>query len=450
MEQQEETKREVREIVAVYRQPGPVMRERVFFYRRPLPECLRPQKKTALPTLLPAPPSPPPESPGAMRRRRRRGLRRFLACFGLLAVLAGLSLVLEGEPELPRLPLPFHRDGEDPARNREITIPAAPAQLSAGLTVRGGYEGGRLSAQEIYRQVNPSVVLVMAQLDEGASVGTGVIFTSDGCIVTNYHVLEGGRDCQVILDTGESYPAAYVGGDADSDLAVLKMEGQDLPAAQFGDSDSLRVGDQVYAIGNPLGVELRGTMTDGIVSAIERDVWVDNRTMTLIQTNAALNSGNSGGPLINEYGQVVGINVIKMTSDYSNVEGLGFAIPTASMERIVNDLITWGEVQPEPVLGVMVMQQGTALPEGRFGLRVVEVTPDSAADRAGVRTEDYVLRAGGEDLRTSRDLLRIRRRCHVGEQMPMTLWREGEILEVTLDLQNAVEPEPEVAPWYVD
>ena len=437
MEQQEETKREVREIVAVYRQPGPVMRERVFFYRRPLPECLRPQKKTALPTLLPAPPSPPPESPGAMRRRRRRGLRRFLACFGLLAVLAGLSLVLEGEPELPRLPLPFHRDGEDPARNREITIPAAPAQLSAALTVRGGYEGGRLSAQEIYRQVNPSVVLVMAQLDEGASVGTGVIFTSDGCIVTNYHVLEGGRDCQVILDTGESYPAAYVGGDADSDLAVLKMEGQDLPAAQFGDSDSLRVGDQVYAIGNPLGVELRGTMTDGIVSAIERDVWVDNRTMTLIQTNAALNSGNSGGPLINAFGQVVGINVIKMSSDHSTVEGLGFAIPSATIDRIINDLLTWGEVRPEPLLGVTVLQKAAELEHGLRGLEVRAVSQDSAADRAGIREGDFLLTAAGEPLETSQDLLRVRRHCYVGDRLEITLWRDGEVLTVTMELEDA-------------
>jgi len=140
-------------------------------------------------------------------------------------------------------------------------------------------------------------------------------------------------------------------GDEKNDLAVLKVDGTDLPAAQFGDSDLLVVGDPVYAIGNPLGVELRGTLTDGIVSAINRDVQVDGRTMTLIQTNAALNSGNSGGPLINQYGQVVGINVIKMSSRYSNVEGLGFAIPSASIQRIVNDLLTYGEVKPDAGAG---------------------------------------------------------------------------------------------------
>ena len=149
------------------------------------------------------------------------------------------------------------------------------------------------------------------------------------------------------------YPDRFVAGDAENDLAVLRLEGDGLlPTAAFADSDDLTVGDKVYAIGNPLGYELRGTLTDGIVSAINRDVEVDGAVRTLIQTNAALNSGNSGGPLINEYGQVVGINVIKMSSRYSTIEGLGFAIPSASMERIVNDLLTYGALQPEPTLGV--------------------------------------------------------------------------------------------------
>ena len=129
-------------------------------------------------------------------------------------------------------------------------------------------------------------------------------------------------------------------GDPVNDLAVLKVDARDLPAAEFGDSEDLEVGDTVYAIGNPLGYELWGTMTDGIVSAVDRNVTVDGRTMTLIQTNAALNSGNSGGPLINEYGQVVGLNVIKMSSSYFSIEGLGFAIPSATMDRVVDDLLT--------------------------------------------------------------------------------------------------------------
>ena len=298
-----------------------------------------------------------------------------------------------------------------------------------------------LTAQEIYRLVNPSVVTVMACLgDVGMSVGTGVVFTSDGYLLTNYHVVEGSWQCVVALDTGYSYEANYVAGDQENDLAVLKIVGaEELPAAEFGDSDLLTVGDKVYAIGNPLGVELRGTLTDGIVSAINRDVEVDGRTMTLIQTNAALNSGNSGGPLINEYGQVVGINVIKMSSDYSNVEGLGFAIPSASIQRIVNDLLEYGKVQPEPVLGVTVYQIGVQLEEELWGLEVKEVTPDSAADKAEIQVGDFVTSAGGEALYTSQDLLRIRRQYYLGDELPMTIWRDGEILEVTLQLEQTAE-----------
>ena len=234
--------------------------------------------------------------------------------------------------------------------------------------------------------MNPSVVTVMVQLDDSVSVGTGVIFRADGYILTNYHVLAGGgQDCTVAMDTGRTYEAQYVAGDRRNDLAVLKVELTGLPAATFGDSDQLVVGDKVYAIGNPLGVELRSLLTDGIVSAINRDVQVDGRTMTLVQTSAALNSGNSGGPLINACGQVVGINTIKMSSDYSNVEGLGFAIPSASIRRLVNDLLTYGEVRPEPSFGVTVLQTGTRLEDDIWGLQVLEVTPGSAADLAGIR-----------------------------------------------------------------
>lgn len=449
-----------REVVEVYRQPRRQAgaRERIFLYRRPLPERMQPRRQT-LPPLASLPASSGRDcakawerelEPRALRRRRRKGILRFAAGFLVLALLAGVSLAVEQprNPAMPKLPIPFQEERGD-RETEEISIPGAPAGMGGSMEVLGTHDQP-LTAQEIYQQVNPSVVLVLTQLRDGSAVGTGVIFTEDGYIVTNCHVLEGGEDCQVILDTGEFYDAKYVGSDADSDLAVLKINARNLPAAQFGSSDGLTVGDRVYAIGNPLGIELRGTMTDGIVSAIERDVWVDHRTMTLIQTNAALNSGNSGGPLINIYGQVVGINVIKMTSDYSNVEGLGFAIPSAYMERIVNDLLDWGEVQPEPVLGLSVMQVSTVLPDGEAGLEVVELTPDSAADRAGIQVGDYALRAGGEDLRTSRDLLRVRRRCHLGDQLPMTLWRDGQRVEVTLELAEALTKEPETVPWYVE
>lgn len=427
MEERNETCRPERlpsEVVETYRQPDP--REVVETYARPLPGA-RPAG-----TLLKT----------AARKKRRKGLWIFLAVFAAAALLAaGARLLAQRYDRAHRDPFEkFYEEYHQEEISGEITIPAWPTGQGVKLPVLREHDRA-LTAQEIYRLVNPSVVTVMAYLgDVGMSVGTGVVFTSDGYLLTNYHVVEGSWQCVVALDTGYSYEANYVAGDQENDLAVLKIVGaEELPAAEFGDSDLLTVGDKVYAIGNPLGVELRGTLTDGIVSAINRDVEVDGRTMTLIQTNAALNSGNSGGPLINEYGQVVGINVIKMSSDYSNVEGLGFAIPSASMQRIVNDLLEYGKVQPEPVLGVTVYQIGVQLEEELWGLEVKEVTPDSAADKAGIQVGDFVTSAGGEALYTSQDLLRIRRQYYLGDELPMTIWRDGEILEVTLQLEQTAE-----------
>lgn len=408
------------EVVEVYRQPPPG--EVVEFYRRPLPASPR---RTAPPRTAPPP------------RRSKKGLWVFLGCFGLTLALAGAAAFLDRGVPRPTRPDPFDYDFQEPAEAdgpKGVALPTWPTGQGAALPVEQR-RGASLTAQEIYRQVNPAVVLVLSDLGDGsASVGTGVLFTTDGYLITNYHVVEGGQACTVALDSGRSYEARYVAGDADSDLAVLKVDGAGLPAAVFGDSDRLTVGDKVYAIGNPLGVELRGTLTDGIVSAIDRDVSVDGRTMTLLQTNAALNSGNSGGPLINEYGQVVGINTIKMTSRYSSVEGLGFAIPTSYMERAVNDLLTFGALQPEPLLGVTVLQVAEQVEEGLWGIQVQSVSKNTPADKAGVREGDYILSAGGQDISSSQNLLRVRRQCHLGDELPMTLWRSGEALDVTLHL----------------
>jgi len=384
------------------------------------------------------------------KRKNRKGLWIFLACFAAITLLAVGVRVLTETGVISSQKDSFEQYYEDEwthTDSREISIPTVEVETEKRLQL-AEVHGEILTAQEVYQRVNPSVVTVLTGLGESMSVGTGVIFTTDGYIITNYHVLEGGTECLITLDTGYTYEARYVGGDAANDLAIVKIDVEGLPAAEFADSDTLMVGDKVYAIGNPLGVELKGTLTDGIVSAINRDVWVDERTMTLIQTNAALNSGNSGGPLINEYGQVVGINVIKMTSHYSNVEGLGFAIPSASMERIINDLLAYGEVQPEPRFGISVLQQATQLSEELWGLRVEEVIAGGAGDLAGVQVGDYVLTADGQEVHTSQDLLRVRQRFYVGDTMDMTIWRDGEIIETTLVLNDAVEEEEETAPWY--
>lgn len=408
------------EVVEVYRPRD--SREVVEVYTRPLPG------RRARPAPKPA-------------RRRKTGLWIFLACLLAVTALALAAWLLRGSV-VGEYRDPFGRydfdQEQESAQAEGVQIPTYPYGQGAELTVTQDH-GQEMTIQEIYRQVNPAVVTVMAELGDGVSVGTGVIFTSDGYILTNYHVVEGGSACLVELESGIQFEALYVAGDSKNDLAVLKVDAAGLPAAQFGDSDTLQVGDPVYAIGNPLGVELRGTLTDGIVSAINRDVTVDGRVMTLIQTNAALNSGNSGGPLIDRYGRVVGINVIKMSSRYSNVEGLGFAIPSSSMDRMVNDLLTYGEVLPEPELGVTVLQTGIPLKDGLTGLEVLYVNPGSAADRAGIREGDYILSAGGELTHSSQDLLRVRRYLYIGDTLTMELMRDGKRLEVTLELTDAVE-----------
>ena len=378
--------------------------------------------------------APAPRRPG--KRRRRRAIWITLGILLLIAVIAGAILFLTGEEEREdRDPYPGY---EQTAEDQEITIPTWPARKNLRVELTSGH-GEALTAEEVYARVNPATVTVVCNVsDTSASVGTGVIFTQDGYVLTNHHVVAGGRDCTVTLPDNVQYEAKYVVGDEVNDLAVLKIMGAgELPAAEMGDSSLLTVGEKVYAIGNPLGVELRGTFTDGIVSALDRDVDVDGRTMTLIQTNAALNSGNSGGPLINQYGQVVGINTIKMMSEYSNVEGLGFAIPTQAIRRVVNQLLTDGEIPPEPLLGITVDVMGTLLPDGNVGARIDSVSPDGAGNRAGLRADDVIVKAGGEAVRGSGDVLRVRKNYRVGEEMPMTVWRDGEYLDVVLELREA-------------
>lgn len=416
--------RDPREIVEVYRQPD--RREVVEFYRRPVPGGRR---------------NPPARAVPRKRRKRRpsgprTGLYRFFICVAVLVGLTAGAKVVEH--------LAFRErggPGEVPAayRTAEITIPGWPVDQGAELSV-SRERGEALTAQEVYRRLNPAVVTVQCETEEGVSIGTGVIFSEDGYILTNHHVVRGGRKCYVTLDSGYTMEVCFVAGDEDSDLAVLKVPPGELalapaaalPFAPFGDSEQLVVGDPVYAIGAPR--RLRGTLTNGIISAIDRDVEVEGRTMTLLQTNAALNSGNSGGPLINEGGQVVGINVAKYMSDWNrdSVEGLGFAIPSAQLERIVNDLLKWGEVRPEPRIGVWVQAD-------ERGLLVSSVDAGTAAEAAGVRPGDYIVAAQGEAVRTNQDLFRVRRGLYVGDRLTLTLLRDGEILEVTLELEEAVD-----------
>ena len=228
--------------------------------------------------------------------------------------------------------------------------------------------GEILTTPEIVDKVGPAVVGIINKTTYGnaygyygffgqdvdkeieQSSGSGVIISSDGYIVTNNHVIENATKLTVILNTGVEYDGKVVGRDASTDLAVVKIEAQNLTFAQMGNSSSLRVGETAIAIGNPLGQEFAGTTTKGIVSGLNRSVTIDNTTMNLIQTDAAINPGNSGGALVNEYGHLIGINTAKISS--STLEGLGFAIPIDEAKPIIEELITNGYVTGRPVIGI--------------------------------------------------------------------------------------------------
>ena len=391
----------------------------------------------------------PAQTP-ARPRRGHRGLKIFLLCLAALFVLAGGSYAAWWYGLFPDSFYGGYYDDYDYGYYDAADYDSAPELpvLPATGEVRLVYEEGHgeeLTIQEVYQKVNPSTVTVVTELPRGgASIGTGILMTSDGYIITNAHVIAGGRSCYIALADGHTFDAALIGYDTEKDIAVIKAQdtdgraAQDLPAAEFGDSDALSVGDTVYAIGNPLGVELRGTLTDGIVSAINRDVNVDGVSMTLIQTNAALNNGNSGGPLINQYGQVIGINVMKMgTNRYStaSVEGLGFAIPISSSAYMINDILRYGEVQGEPMLGISVDVQPAYLPDGQQALRVYTIDLGGPGDQAGLAVDDLIYEADGVPVETSTDLLRVRHRHAAGEEMTLSVFRDGEFFTVAVTLE---------------
>jgi S1-C subfamily serine protease len=433
-----------REVVLTYQRPGP--QEVVERYLAPAPPSVVPESAPPTDDVHPYHYTPGIGSP---ERGGMRGVWVFFTCIGVLfaAVIFLGVLYIRTVAE--------NRSAERRDFSYDFTIPEDLYAESRGDTTIERYpnsddtrlrcsesHGSLLTIQEVYARVNPCTVTIATALPGGAAViGTGVIFTSDGYILTNAHVITGGQQCFVVLDNGRSFTdVRLVGFDEKKDLAVIKVNAQMLPTAEFGDSDALSVGDTVYAIGNPLGVELRGTLTDGIVSAINRDVSVDGVPMTLIQTNAALNNGNSGGPLINVYGQVVGINTMKMGSTSTvSVEGLGFAIPISSAAWMINDLIAYGEIRGEPVLGISVITTPVTLPTGETALRIGELVPNGPGEKAGLQLDDCIVRADGETISSVSDLLRARRRYRAGETLPLEVDRNGSRLTIGVTLEEAKE-----------
>lgn len=331
-----------------------------------------------------------------------------------------------------------------------------------------------MSVTDIVEKVTPSVVGVQATFEipnsynygfgfgmfggngnTGSSVatgiGTGIIMREDGYIVTNAHVIYdseyGSGEATAVeirmSDEETIYDATIVAFDVETDLAVLKVDQTGLPAAEFGDSDACQVGEMVVAIGNPLGLELQNTVTCGIISALNRKVTINDKTMTLIQTDTAINSGNSGGPLINSAGQVIGINSAKMSSSVSSssatIEGIGFAIPMTEAKEIVNDLINYGYVTGRPQLGITCQDVSEAVSQAYnlpIGAYIISVTEGGAADEAGLQTGDVITGINGQTIQTTEELNNYKNEFNAGDTVTLTIVRNGQEHQVDVVLKE--------------
>ncbi len=323
--------------------------------------------------------------------------------------------------------------------------------------------------EAIAEKVSPSIVgikiNVKARTDnfffsfgrDGIGYGSGIIMREDGYILTNNHVIEGalegntnklteGSTIEVILpgDMEKSYPAKIVGRDDNTDIAVIKIDVNNLVAAELGDSDKVKVGELAVAIGNPGGLEYMGSVTAGIISGIDRTLELSNGyDFKLIQTDAAINPGNSGGALVNSQGHVIGVNTVKISS--TDVEGIGFAIPINEANEIADSLINYRYVKGRPYLGIMIDQSFTEEYAKRlgvpYGLLVYEVQPLTAAYKAGIHNADIIIKFDGEAVTSFKQLEEQKNTHKPGDEVVIEVYRDGETLSLTvvLDEEKQIE-----------
>lgn len=334
------------------------------------------------------------------------------------------------------------------ANNKTVTTSGQSGDN--GVTLVTTHSGGELTVNQIAKKLGPSCVGVINKakvqpqkfydpfsgryyyyenpaenemVQQGS--GSGIIISEDGYVVTNQHVIADATEISIVLNSGEEHKATLVGADEKTDLAVLKINATGLTPATLGDSNLAEVGDLAVAIGNPLGQELAGTVTAGVISAVNRKMTVENRTYNLIQTDAAINPGNSGGALVNKYGEVIGINSIKMSQ--SGVEGIGFAIAMSEAKPIIDDLMNSGYVSGRTRIGITAT-------ESRNGLTVYSVEPKSGADKAGIKAGDFIVKADGVVVNTVNALNEIKEKKSPGDYITLTLIRDGGLVDVKVEL----------------
>ncbi len=351
--------------------------------------------------------------------------------FGALnssAASDGTAVSTEGGTDRPTLQVSDRADG------------ASVAQVAAG---------NAMTPSQIYDAYSDSVVSIEVQTANGIGAGTGFLISEDGYILTCYHVVEGYQAISCTFIDSTSYEAAYVGGDEDADLAIIKIEsadGSSFKPVVLGDSGQLTVGSTVTAIGNALGT-FANTLTSGTVSGLDRALTMsDGKVMNVLQTDCTVNSGNSGGPLFNEYGEVIGVvNAKYSSSGYSSaatVEGIGFAIPINDALAISDDLIAHGYITGKPHLGISVAtvssitaQQYSNMVVGAY---VRSVEEGSCAETAGIQVGDIITQVNNQDITTYEELIDAKNALRAGDEMLLTVFREGTYLTITVTLDEEV------------
>lgn len=309
-------------------------------------------------------------------------------------------------------------------------------------------DSGMPTADVVERTADSVVEIVTESVQTGSfaqqyiqsGAGSGVIIDREGYIVTNHHVIEGARKITVTLKNGESYDAKLIGSDSKKDLALIQIEAENLTAAVFGDSDKLRVGQRTIAIGNPLG-QLGGSVTEGILSALDRELAVDGQTMNLLQTDTAINPGNSGGGLFDANATLIGIVVAK--SSGSEVEGLGFAVPVNDVVDVVSDLMQYGYVRGRVSVGMEFLDVTSVSMAWMYGLSdtgcyVYSVSSGSAAASSGIKSGDLVLAVDGKQISTSEDIEAVIEGKTVGDEVEFTIKRSGQTGNITVILSEEV------------
>ncbi len=396
-----------------------------------------------------------PEEP-----KKRRTWLKITALLLALAIVASLGRALLRSAING---LAAHNASGDPAQPAADASGASSAPESAGEPYQmeltplpetlPTYDSGKtLTAQEVYG-INVDAVCgiatevttnVFGQTASTAVVGSGFVLTEDGYVVTNNHVVEGTDNVSVKLHDGSTYPAEVVGGDSLSDVALLKIEAEGLSHVAVGDSDAIAVGEGCIAIGNPLG-ELTFTMTGGYVSALPREINISGKPISMFQTDAAINAGNSGGPLFDMAGNVIGITSAKIsgiTGSGASIEGVGFAIPINEALRVVYDLQEYGYVRGRAFLGVTVKELDAATAD-TYGLPVgpivQSVVADSCADKAGIAVKDIILTFNGRTVQTYTQLMSALNKCSAGDEVTLRIYRAGAELDVTLTLDERPE-----------